>query len=310
MATCYKETPLNFQDIEPYVIQDKEQIVRKIITAQRCYFYDTCSFRRHAHLPNPQYWFDYIKNDNGIVIITRCILMELASHSGILNSEYIDYIKEMNTSGVEILVIYEENLFDILSVCFSANECINNFLHYTVRNVKTATGTISETLKNDVLLKQEILVKENVSDGSLFTRFFKEVRSNKESGDNLGEELLVVCVHMLSNIPENFKYKYIIVTDDKGAIGLVKKAMKNADELQKPHLFSAFTTTRIAQLLYTDRLISQKAQVEEILSVCVSDGKVPFLGTEEYDLEIKEKKMTCDELAQKIMTENAVRIHY
>ena len=35
-----------------------------------------------------------------------------------------------------------------------------------------------------------------------FIRLFSGVRKNKETGDNLGEEMLAVCLHVLVKLPE------------------------------------------------------------------------------------------------------------
>ena len=108
MAHGYTDNPHNMSEITPYVTIAKEKIVAEIFGNSKCYFYDACSFRRHANLDEiyAEYFLRYMKNQNGVVVITRCILMELASHSGVLNQEYIDYIKRIKNAGITILVMY------------------------------------------------------------------------------------------------------------------------------------------------------------------------------------------------------------
>ena len=108
MSVGYTDTPLNMADIAPYVITDTSDITKEIFEKQKCYFYDTCSFRRHANLGQneAEYLLKYIKRQNGIIVITRCILMELASHSGVLNEEYVEYIKQIQEFQIPVLVIY------------------------------------------------------------------------------------------------------------------------------------------------------------------------------------------------------------
>lgn len=309
MATCYVETPHNIREIERYVLTDGERIASEIMNARRCYFYDACSFRKHAQMEHPEYVFEFVKRDNGIMVITGCVLMELASHSGFLNAEYVEYMKKMYEAGIQVLILYEEDIFDILSLCFASNTVINRQLSLAVRAVKRPTGTMEDTLKENKSLRNEIF-GDDITDGTLFRRFFGEVRSNKESGDNLGEELLAVCVHLMSNIPEVYDYKYVIMTEDKGAIGLVHKAAHNVLLYRNVRAFSALTTSRLAQRLYEETIISGKSQVEEMLSVGAAGATLKILGSEEYDLEPKEKTMTCSELAEKIITPNAIHINY
>lgn len=309
MAAIYMENPHNFSDIEAHVLVEKEEIQQEILLKDKLYFYDTCSFRKHIYMQNPDYLFEFIKRNKGVVIIIRCILMELASHSGILNPEYIDYIKKMQGAGLKVLVIYEEDLFDVLSRCFSTNTVINNFLSWAVKTVKRPTSTIDTTLKADRNLLDSI-IKGNATEGTLFQEFFQSVKSNKESGDNLGEELIAVCMHLLANIPDSKDYKYVVLTEDKGAIGLINKTSKNVYEHIGKYALSALTTARLAQRLYEENIIFDKIQVEEILSAGAANTVIKILGSEEYDLEIKEKVMTCSELAEKIVTSNAIHINY
>lgn len=306
---CYVVNPHNFNEIAQYVVVEKHIIKSEIINAKKCYFYDACSFRKHAHLKHPEYIFDFIKKFDGVIVITRCILMELASHSGILNSEYIEYIKNMYDTGLKALILYEEDLFDVLSLCFASNATINNYLSWAVKTVKSQISTIESTLKTNRTLLEDVIKKKDVADSTLFTRFFNEVRDNKESGDNLGEELIAMCVHLLANIPEGFNYKYVVMTDDKGAIGLINKVDKNVFEHEEIHAFSALTTTRLAQRLFEEKIICKKDQLEEVLFTVSLDNMLKILGSEEYDLKPEEKTFTYNELAEKIMV-NTIHINY
>lgn len=309
MADGYTEIPHNFNDVDPYVITENDRIVQEIIACEKCFIYDTCSFRKHVQLKHPEYLFAFINNYHSVVVITRCILMELASHSGILNQEYIQYIHKMQQAQIKVLILYEEDLFDVLSICFTTISSINHLLALAIINVKTATGAIQSLLKEDKALRTEIF-KEKNSDNSLYRRFFKTVRQKKEAEDHLGEELIALCVHLLANIPEAPGYKYLVLTEDKGAIRLLKKAAKNVLEYLGVRAFSALTTAKLASRLYEEHIISQKNQVEEMLATGVTDGVIGILGCEEYDLEPKEKVMSCGELAEKIVAGNGIYVNY
>lgn len=309
MTTNYVDNPHNFNEIEPYVIIDKEQITIEIITAKKCYFYDACSFRWHTQVKDTTPIFEFIKNNDGIVVITRTILMELASHSGVLNAEYIEYIKDMYTNHVKVLVVYEEDLFDVLDMCFASNVEINRCLSRAVKVVKTRTSTIEEVLNNDRILLNSVM-SDNVSDGTLFKRFFSKVRNSKESGDSLGEQLITICCHILSNIPEKEQYKYVVLTDDKKAIGLINKTSNNVYEHRKVYSLSAVTTVKLVQRLYNEGLIKTKEKVEELLAICATKDIIKVWASEEYDLRPVYKTFNYKELAQKIITSYAIHINY
>lgn len=309
MTGCYTETPHNFGAIEPYVITDKVQMIQEFLSCEKCFLYDTCSFRKHGQLSHPEYLFDFIRQYHSSVIIIRCVLMELASHSGTLDQEYINYISKMHQAGIKVFIVYEEDLFDVLSACFTTIASINRLLALAVINTKTATGTIQSVLSEDKTLKTELFKKKN-SDNSLYSRFFKAVRQNKESGDHLGEELLTLCVHLLANIPEAHSYKYIVLTEDKGAIRLLKKAAKNVLEYLNVRVFSAMTTAKLTFRMYEEGIITEQCQVQEILATGITGDMIGILGCEEYDLEPKEKVMSCEELAEKIVGEKRIYVNY
>ena len=159
----YTNIPHNISKITPYVIMEKEKIITEILKNSKCYFYDTCSFRRHANLGSEQveYFLRYIKNQKGIIIITRCILMELASYSGVLNEEYIEYMKHINAFGIKILLIYEEDLFSVMEVCFSTNATINNYLCWAVRMIKGPVSTITKTLERNDSINNQVMKGKN-----------------------------------------------------------------------------------------------------------------------------------------------------
>lgn len=309
MAASYTDNPSNMPDIIQYIILDKSRCVQEIIMAEKCFFYDTCAFRRHANLQHPEPLFEFLKGKNGIVVITRTIIMELASASKSLNVEYIEYLKKMHQAGLKVLVVYEEIIFDVLKQCFTSNAQINKFLNIAINVAKSTTGTISSLYKSEIQLRTDIMTDGN-TDSTLFVQFFNTVRGNKESGDNLGEEMIAICIHMLSNIPEPYNYKYIVMTEDKGAIRLINKIRKNLCDHIAKNTVTAVTTVVLGQKIYQENLIVTKDEVEEFVSAGITGGMVTIVASEEYDLEPQEKVLLFSEVADRIMTPNAIRIYY
>ena len=50
MAEGYVDNPYNIQEIMPWIITGKDQIISEIFFRKKCCFYDACSFRRHSKL--------------------------------------------------------------------------------------------------------------------------------------------------------------------------------------------------------------------------------------------------------------------
>lgn len=311
MSVSYTDNPHNMSEISNYVTTEKEQIIAKIFRSAKCYFYDTCSFRRHANLDDAhlEYFFKYIKNQNGIVIITRCILMELASHSGVLNTEYIEYLKRINAAGITVLVIYEEDLFSVMEVCYSTNAAINGYLCWAVRTIMGPISTITEILENNSELNNEVIKGKNLNNSGVYKRFFQAVRANKESGDNLGEELLGICLHILSHIPGEDNGKFCVITDDKGAAGKIDAMFKKTAKQHHGNDIGIFSTPKLAQILYRENILLNVEHLKEIVGAG-TNGNIVILGMCIYDIRGKEISLNKDELADLIMQPNGIHIFF
>lgn len=301
MAGVYREVPDNLGKLEPYV--NRGQLVEEIIRRKKCFFYDTCSFRYHANMDEGgrRSLLAYIRKEDGIVVITRCILMELASDSGILNPEYIQYCREISQSGINLFVIREEELFQVMESCFSTNAAINTLLVWSVRMMRGPVSTISRTLEEDETLNDIVNKGRNLENKGVYGRFFSSVRANKESGDNLGEELLGICLHILSHLPGEEDGKFCIITDDKEAAGKIDKMFKKTSSLFKGKRIILFSTPKLVQILCEKGYVTGKEELEEILRAG-GNGNIRVLGTQIYDLKSREISLDCKEMADQIIS--------
>jgi hypothetical protein len=243
---------------------------------------------------------EYIKDQDGIIIITRCILMELASTSGILNQEYILYCQKISQLGLSLYVIYEEDLFHIMETCFGTNSSINNLLVWSVRMMKGPVSTITKTLDEDRELNDVVVKGWNLDNRDVYERFFSAVRARKESGDNLGEELLGICLHILSQLPGEDDGKFCVITDDKGAAGKIDALFKKTNRQFQGKRIIIFSTPKLAQILYTESYITEKDMLVEVLNFS-GNANIKVLGTRIYDLRSNEISLSCDEAADQIM---------
>ena len=153
----------------------------------------------------------------------------------------------MAEAEIKVVIFNEEYTYDILSECFSTNERINEYLSWAVRMVKSPVSTITETLKNDEKLTAEVLEGKNLRQSDIYRRFFATVRENKEHADNLGEELIAICVHILSHLPGIVDGKICVLTDDKGAASKIDSAVKRTNVQNRGAKIILFSTC----LLYT-----------------------------------------------------------
>lgn len=311
MPDSYTDNPHNMSEVTPFVTIEKGKIAAEIYGKSKCFFYDTCSFRRHANLDNThaEYFLRYIKQQNSVVVITRCILMELASNSGVLNQEYIEYIKCIYDAGITVLVIYEEDLFSVMEICFSTNAAINSYLCWAVRSVKRTVSAIADILDANASVNNEVIKGKNLENSGVYKHFFESARANKVSGDNLGEELLAVCLHILSHIPGEADGKFCVITDDKGAASKIDIMFKETNKQHKGKNIGIFSTPKLVQVLYREGILRNPEHLKEILG-SGTDGNISVLGMLVYDIRGREISMNKDELADLIIEPNGISIFF
>lgn len=302
------ESPLNFNQIEPYVIHKKEQLLPVFTGKHTLFFYDTCSFQKHAQVKHPDIIPAYFKIKDGVIILTQCILMELCSGNASLCPDYVCYIQAMHQAGLTIVILQEEDTFSILDFFFSSTIKINSCLAWAVSTVNYPSNTVSQILASNEELRS-LIVKRHSSDRSLFRRFFNTIRQSKINKDNLGEELLTICVHLLSSLPACKAFQYLVLTEDKGAIRLISNAADNSYRQLGFYPFSALTTPRLVQQLFEHNLVHTQEQLTEFLSN-PSNSPVRLFGSEEYDLTPRDKSISPQVLAEKIATPGTIHINY
>ena len=310
MAATYAENPGNFCEIEAFVETQMKEMKNIFFSAERVFFYDACSFQRHSNLADKEknILIRYFKERGIAIFISRCILMELASDQHKLTEEYIEFFKSMNGAGVKVVIFNEEYTYDILSECFSTNEKINEYLMWAVRTVKSPVSTIEETLKADKKLTSEVIEGKNLKSSDLYQRFFTAVRGNKEHEDNLGEELISICVHILSYMPGVYDGKLCVLTDDKGTVGKIGSVKRRTNPHNRGAGIIVFSTPKLVQYMFQEHVEISEDEMINLISQGAS-GNIVVMGTTAFDLKVDEKiSMPSRKLVQKIMEPNGINI--
>ena len=313
MATAYFEVPKNWFAIESKVTTEVAKITEALLYKyKKVFFYDTCSFRGHSNLlkKDLDYIISYIKQESGAVVITRCVLMELASKSGELNHQYVDLIHRMvDIHGVEVFVMYEEDLFTILNDCFSSTKEINTYLMWAVRMLGVPTSTIEATFLEKEHLKKRLKEGKGLSSNNLFSDFFASVRNNKVESDNLGEELLAICLHILSHIPGECDYKYNIITEDKKARATISNLFMKTKAQYKGSEIIIFSTSRLVKTIIEAGRISDIDSITRILGMG-RERDIKIYGTLPNEFETTEHTFNSRELAILLVAPGGIDIRF
>ena len=310
MPTEYHEIPVNWEDIKNYVLCEDSDFVDAIIEADKVFLYDTCSFRFHSNMAatSMKGLIRFFKKEKSIIIITRCILMELASFSGTLHDSYVEYFKTLYDNDVTTFIIYEESLFNVMAQCFSGKNTIYGYLTWAVRMVRRPVSTVTNTLLGDKKLYEEIIGGKYRESSNAYRNFFYKVRYSKAHGDNLGEEILAICSHLLSHIPGTPDGKYCVITDDKGGAGIIATLFKKTNEQFAGARIIIYSTPRLVQAMYNLNVITDKPEIVGGLS-CLGGSCITIAGMTEYDFGINYNiSLSIEELISMIITPGKLSI--
>lgn len=182
-----------------------------------------------------------------------------------------------------------------MEICFSTNATINNILVWSVRMMKVPVSTFAKTLDKDEALNDVVMKGRNLDNKGVYNKFFYSVRANKESGDNLGKELLVICLHILSQLPGEEDGKFCIITDDKEAAGKIDGLFKKTNRQFQGKKIIIFSTPKLVQILYAEKYVTDRESLVEVLKFG-GNGNIKILGTRIYDLKSNEISLSCEEM--------------
>ena len=104
-----------------------------------------------------------------------------------------------------------------------------------------------------------MLEGKNLRQSGIYRRFFATVRENKEHADNLGEELIAICVHILSHLPGIVDGKICVLTDD--AVQHQKLIRSKRTNVQnRGAKIILFSTPKVVQHMFQEQIeISKNA---------------------------------------------------
>ncbi len=310
MGHVYSRNPGRIEEIACFVQMEPKMAAEQILLAKHCFFYDTCSFRKHMQMTDPMPIFHYFREEGATIIILRTILMELSSEGGNLKTQHIEYLRKMHDAGIHVMLLYEEDVYECVRYYCQDTRKLCDWLQLAVNVARSTTGTVEGVLQSDSALRKALYSKSVRSADKLYQDFFQKVASGKSPGDNLGEEMIHIWFHLLSHIPLQTEYKYILLTEDKGAISSLQKVIDNVKRHLGVRLGYALTSARLAQVFYEKGLLTSKEELNRFLLTGNPDGMVKIFAMDQYELKPEFKTMTCEELTERIMESGRIHICY
>ncbi|MDK2820870.1 MAG: hypothetical protein PWP31_835 [Clostridia bacterium] len=308
MAKKYREVPSNFKDFENYLIYKKQEVIDAFFKGKKYFFYDTCSILHHSNTENRYYIIEFLKSKSAIIIITRTVLMELTANSFELHQVQINFLKELYDNGLCILLFNEEIILACLKKILNITiEEANKLLGFAVKEVskfKTKTYEVLNSMDKRVANKLKSLEPGKTE---LYSNFFGYARSLKEEGDSLAEELIFICIIVLTKIPSG--KKYILISNDlriRHQVISIKEYIKKHHNVSEPY---QLTTAALLYKMYKEGIISNRNDMIDIISKS-SNGNINVYFVSEYDIKQEKDSFTAEELVDRVISENEFRIIY
>lgn len=307
MTKMYRKVPLNFKDFKHCLIYEKQKVIDAFFKGEKYFFYDTCSILHHSNAENRHYIIKFLRRKSATIIITRTVLMELTGNSFELHQVQINFLKELYDNGLCILLFDEEIILDCLKEILNITiEEANILLGFAVKEVskfKTKTYEVLNSMDKNVANKLKSLKPGKTE---LYSSFFEHARGLKEERDSLAEELIFICIIVLTKIPLG---KYIFISDDlriRPQVISVKDYIKKHHKVSEPY---QLTTATLLYKMYKEGIISSKDDMIDIISKS-SNGNINVYFVGEYDIKQEKGSFTAEELVNRLISENEFKIMY
>ena len=312
MATIYSDVPDNLDALKKHALTGFSDYKTAIESAGLVVFYDTCAIQHHAGLSGrcQEKICGYLKNKNGIVIITNCVLMELSGDKHHIHSHVIRYFETLAANGIKIILFEESHVYDFLIEAYQSAYAVNEKLRYAVRCFNTQTSTIKETVKKDGRLTD--LVGDGAIPGNkdICEHFFSSVRSNKQAEDNLGEQLIGICVYMMLHLPAEPTCKFTVYTDDRWAAGIICRSSKSIPPDATDKRPGIFSSAKLFQDMCEGKFFTDEDELTEAIKTIYPANIRVLALMEKSDLNAEEYVFTAEKLSSLLFAGHTIRITF
>ncbi|WP_243467831.1 transposase [Acetivibrio straminisolvens] len=289
------------------MIHKKDEVVNEFINAKQYFFYDTCSILHHSNSLNRKTIINYLKSKADVIVVTRTVLMELTANSFELHPLQVQYLRELNSSGFKVILFDEEIIYDCLKEVFNISaENANKLLGYAIKEVCKYKMNISEIVENMDKRMAVKLKSTNPGNRELFSIFFRHARTQKSEGDSMAEELILICIIVLTRISWG---RYFLISDDmriKPLVISVNDYILEHHGRKEPY---QLTTSSLVYKMYKDNILTDKDDMIEIMKAAFK-GNVNVFYVGEYDIEQRYESFKCENLIDRLLKEKDFKIIY
>lgn len=139
--------------------------------------------------------------------------------------------------------------------------------------------------------------------------FFSAVRNNKSQGDNLGEEILAICLHILSYLPGESDYKFNVITEDKGARAVISNLFAKTQKQFEGRKIIIYSTPKLVKTIIEYNRLSDIDSISRILGMG-SERDIKVYGTLPNEFNTTEHTFNTHELAEILLIPDGIDIRF
>lgn len=216
------------KDVEDYFITDQHEAVMAILKAENALFLDTGFISRLAKSPMENIG-DFIKA-KCILIVTELVIYELSEKDRLrINACARTFFKEISEQGFKLVLLKEITLPSQFGeyISKSAFERNRDFVGLLSKNKATLT-CLAQALENLPAKYKDIFETDYKvpKDTDFTTNIIRELVSRKQGKDSLAEELIIVCILLIMELPKGGKMFFC--THDHASISRFNKAIQTS----------------------------------------------------------------------------------
>lgn len=307
MTKQYSFPPKNWPDVSQGMIASEEAVIKKLLQGKRWYFYDTCSLIYHAKADCSDAVIQYIKKNQGAVILLRTIVMELSSQQSdnMILREHREYIEKMIKNNIPVIFMPEEECCRILPMVMQLDkEKRNERFTYAIRHLSGGSSGIGKALDAFSDADKKRILNGAPTSEELGDTAVKAIRARKQTGDSLGEEMIFYCMIMLASL----LCPMTVLSDDKSAFDRFVRTQDYIKEHYQREEMQYYSSVHLCHLMHQQGILAE-SRVEKFLSAAYgSAGMVSFRGLTSRDVIAKEKRVSVEDMKKLICEDKELRI--
>lgn len=307
MKKQYVFPPENWSEVSREMLVSEEDILKESALGTIWYFYDTCALMYHSHNECSEKVIQYIKKNNGVVVLLQTVVMELASqhNDNRIRREHQDYIRKLMDNGIPVIFLPEEKCCTLIAAAMSLDrQERNERFTYAVRHLRSGNSGVSRAL--DMLADSErsrILSGKPVPE-ELGVWGIQAIREKKRTGDSMGEEMIFYCMIMLASLLTPM----VVLSDDKSAFDRFYRTGIYIEEHYQRKKMQYYSSVHLCHMMYQQDIIKTTEMEEFLKTVYGATGMISFRGITAQDIIPEEQRVSIEDMVKLICEDKELRI--